>query len=316
MTSHSAFNNSNRLYLTGIPQCGISTEFDTSVSSENPMYYRYKNITRVAIIINMLKRVTVPRTVDDVFKLYFERFEDTKEIISLFLRNLDDFLVMYIRMKFPNVESIIASNSTELVVDYYPVFSWMEQGVIFVSYDATRLEELLNKYNSLFFIGSSTFITDKNIYEEADLNTLKHTYRNTATRVLDSLLSKNYPQVDCIDRRNEKDVRNFRYSGVNAKCMERQSYDANTFGENSDQIQKNLNEIWKDENETKLTTLIVLSEILENSIRPLIEEQLSVGGGGQIENTKIKVSFPKKKNSHFTFDKTRLNNSRAETFIV
>lgn len=275
----------------------VEDQFVGSVTSETPQIYGYKNIVRVATIFNQFNGMKEHKNVDEIFEQYLKSFKTTHYMIDTFSTNFEQIFTLFCKLKFPNMDSILFAETTELIVDYFPVYSWISQGMFFVCYNKEKLTSLIHAYMAIVTVGSSTFMPNYDEYSDKDVNILQNEYILKSKELIQKLNASN--ESVCVPEPQFSYSSMFKYQ---TPMDQGQNHEIGVKSQESIYgLQSGISSLWVEENDIPLSILMVIAEILEECVSPIIEQI------GKLETTrgKLKIGFPKTTSSSFKFNHSR-----------
>lgn len=264
-------------------------QFCGSVTSEELLLYNYKNLTRTAIVINRAWRKNEANHVNTTFETYISSFTNAATLNFTFIDKFESILLDYMKLRFPNIEMMMIAETSDPGIDHFPVNTWIEHGVLFCAYSKKNLERLINKFSAILLVGSKNFVPNDDLYMQKSDMVVKTEYILKSQQIIEQHVKKTprfhgyaysdkYEYFDPMQNSGSLQKR-----VINERCRE--------------DVQTNIKDIWATKNDIALTSLTVISEILEIIIRPVIGQFL----GARVPVGKIKVAFPMESTQEFTF---------------
>lgn len=305
-----------------VPSDTLNYEYILNRQSNNE--YLLNNITRCAVIFNYIANKTERNLLVEHIFDEFCAFEDPSKIPSIFLKHFEAFIHIYMLERFGKMYNIFISEA-EIKSICFPVHAFCSGTTIVVLYSKADLKSLVNNislyqymyFNEKYFLmprrgcddinDENSILQDKDNKKLNEINELQKTMEDIQKAgILNSEVKVNYTSSFnsyCNKLNNNQqsitnvlpEIKNMNsYKITNANPLTDSNKKHNSLiseGMPSDlfQIQANFAKIWAPQNHIHLTYLIMITHILEVSIRPILCTILTDTVERNIADKKIKT---------------------------
>lgn len=280
-----------------VPSDALSYEYILNRQSNSE--YLLNNITRCAIIFNYIKNKTdVNNMVENVFD-EFCAIQDPASIPNIFLNNFETFMHIYLLERFGRMYNIFISEA-ELKSITYPIHAFCSGTTIVVLYSLNDLKKLINNislyqymyFNEKHFLmprkgcendeNKYSLLVDRDNVEKMETNSLQNTLNDIQkagifnTEIKTNLLPSFNSYCNKVNNNSTlsntlPDIKNTsNYKITNTMPLKDNKNPIVSTDEDFIQIQANFAKIWSQTNQIPLTYLIMITQILEISIRPIL----------------------------------------------
>lgn len=261
-----------------------------SINTETHLIYTYKNLTRMATIMNYVSG-NACNTVDENFAEYVAKFRDITHTRRTFLDNFEDIVTRYIQSKFPNIQALFVSKTSKPIVDDFPMHVWVTNGATFFVYDDTKLAEIVSRAFALMVLSK---------YKSGEMQLAQYNQLSIQSKF-------NLETERTINRLSEKvDFQCTKAVTLRRFLTDKHRPEPASFAENDEtQLQLNIATIWEPENSVALGMLIILTEIIETPLICIFEHFID---NLSIQKPTIEINFAQQKAKEVSFLPSRLSN--------
>lgn len=260
-----------------------------TINTDTHMVYSYKNLTRLATIMNMILG-ELCRSVDDNFEVFVRQFRDPSVVKRVFLNNFESIFSQYVKAKFPNIKSLFAAQTSEPINDNFPAHMWIENGITFFVYNTEKITELVGRAFSLMVLSHYD-------YKSGEMKLAAYEQLSVQSKY-------NLEIEKTISRLTESDTKRC-VNNIQFRRFVTDPYESYTesLEDKDQQLHKNISSIWETKNTATLSMLIILTEIIETPILEAFEDLIE---NFKVPKPIIHINFAEQKIDEINFLPSRL----------
>lgn len=291
----------NTLNYMHVPRQNLEYQYILNRQSSNE--YLLNNITRTAEILNfIIDKTDKNESIDSVYDK-FCALADPSSLPRIFCQNFETIMHFYLLERFGKMYNIFISEA-EIKNIAFPIHTFCSDNAIVVLYSKKDLKQLINNislyqymyFNEKYFLmprkgcndDTESLLKDKSDKNTAELSEIQKTmdeiqkegifnsetiiknvpvFSSYCQKINNNLLTKTKTVPEIKNTSNNKLTNN-----INSFDNNKKKYSIISEKLNSDrsQLQINFSEIWSAKNHIHLTYLVMITQILEISVRPIL----------------------------------------------